>query len=174
MCRGPRAGSRGVAQRRGKNPDTMVSGGPVPSIGPTPEQGIGRAMHSSGPHSANSDRQRKEGRARYEVRSTRFTDADMEIVPDGSGSTDEWPAACVDVGEIGAAWQRTSRDTRHVLCSLSLAAPEFGSRKLYANLGRAAGQDDDNVFAVLWTNDRQPRTMSLVCAARVRALPSRR
>jgi uncharacterized protein (DUF736 family) len=25
--------------------------------------------------------------------------------------------------------------------SLSLAAPEFGPRKLYANLGRAAGQD---------------------------------
>ena len=34
--------------------------------------------------------------------------------------------------------------------SLSLAAPEFGPRKLYANLGRAAGQDDDNVFAVIW------------------------
>ena len=58
---------------------------------------------------------------------------------------------------------------RRVLRSLSLAAPEFGPRKLYADLGRA-GQDDDNVFAVLWTNDRQQRTMSLVCAARVRAL----
>lgn len=34
--------------------------------------------------------------------------------------------------------------------SLSLAAPEFGPRKLYANLGRAAGQDDDSVFAVIW------------------------
>jgi hypothetical protein len=29
----------------------------------------------------------------------------------------------------------------------ALAAPEFGPRKLYANLGRAAGQDDDGVFA---------------------------
>ena len=34
--------------------------------------------------------------------------------------------------------------------SLSLAAPEFGPRKLYANLGRAAGQDDDEAFAVIW------------------------
>ena len=34
--------------------------------------------------------------------------------------------------------------------SLSLAAPEFGPRKLYANLGRAAGQDDDEVFAMIW------------------------
>jgi len=52
--------------------------------------------------------------------------------------------------EIGAGWQRTSRDSGASYVSLSLAAPEFGPRKLYANLGRAAGQDDDNVFAVIW------------------------
>ena len=43
--------------------------------------------------------------------------------------------------------------------SLSLAAPEFGPRKLYANLGRAAGQDDDSVFALIWnpaTDDERP------------------
>ena len=40
---------------------------------------------------------------------------------------------------------------RRVLCPLSLAVPEFGPRKLYADLGRAAGQDDDKVFAMLWT-----------------------
>lgn len=34
--------------------------------------------------------------------------------------------------------------------SLSLAAPEFGPRRLYANLGRAAGQDDDDAFAIIW------------------------
>ena len=33
---------------------------------------------------------------------------------------------------------------------LSLAAPEFGPRRLYANLGHAAGQDDEDVFAILW------------------------
>ncbi len=34
--------------------------------------------------------------------------------------------------------------------SLGLADPAFGSKKVYANLGRAAGQDDENVFAVIW------------------------
>jgi len=34
--------------------------------------------------------------------------------------------------------------------SLSLAAPEFGPRRLYANLGRAAGQDDEDTFAIMW------------------------
>jgi uncharacterized protein (DUF736 family) len=33
--------------------------------------------------------------------------------------------------------------------SLSLAAPEFGPRRIYANLGRAAGGDEDT-FAVIW------------------------
>ena len=32
--------------------------------------------------------------------------------------------------------------------SLSFSDPSFG--KLYANLGRAVGQDDDNVFAIIW------------------------
>jgi hypothetical protein len=34
--------------------------------------------------------------------------------------------------------------------SLSLAAPEFGPRKLYANLGCAANHDDGSLFAVNW------------------------
>ena len=38
----------------------------------------------------------------------------------------------------------------NAVASLSLGAPEFGPRRLYANLGRAAGQDDDNVFAIIW------------------------
>ena len=33
---------------------------------------------------------------------------------------------------------------------LTFAAPEFGPRRIYANLGRAAGQDDDNCYAILW------------------------
>ena len=39
--------------------------------------------------------------------------------------------------------------------SLSLAAPEFGQRRLYANLGRAPGEED-NRFAIIWNpTDRQ-------------------
>ena len=37
--------------------------------------------------------------------------------------------------EIGAAWIRTARSPGASYVSLSLAAPEFGPRKLYANAG---------------------------------------
>ncbi|WP_247984664.1 DUF736 family protein [Bradyrhizobium sp. 186] len=52
--------------------------------------------------------------------------------------------------EIGAGWTRRGETSGKDYVSLSLAAPEFGPRKLYANLGRAAGQDDDSVFAIIW------------------------
>jgi uncharacterized protein (DUF736 family) len=52
--------------------------------------------------------------------------------------------------EIGAGWIRRGENSGKDYVSLSLAAPEFGPRKLYANLGRAAGQDDDSVFTVIW------------------------
>ncbi|MHA1599423.1 MAG: DUF736 domain-containing protein, partial [Alphaproteobacteria bacterium] len=32
----------------------------------------------------------------------------------------------------------------------TFSAPEFGPSKIYANLGRAAGQDDPDVMAILW------------------------
>jgi uncharacterized protein (DUF736 family) len=35
--------------------------------------------------------------------------------------------------------------------SLSIAAPEFGAKTLYANLGRAAGQSDPDVYALIWS-----------------------
>ena len=78
--------------------------------------------------------------------------ADIEIAPNRRKTTDGQPDYRVVANgvEIGAAWRRTSRDSGASYVSLSLAAPEFGPRKLYANLGRAAGQDNDNVFAVIW------------------------
>ena len=53
-------------------------------------------------------------------------------------------------GTIPAAWVRTGQMSGEPYVSLSLAAPEFGPRRLYANLGRAAGQDDDDTYAVIW------------------------
>ena len=41
--------------------------------------------------------------------------------------------------EIGAAWNRKSMSTGKDFVSISLAAPEFGDRTLYANLGRMPG-----------------------------------
>jgi len=39
---------------------------------------------------------------------------------------------------------------RERLQVLAAAPPEFGPKRLYANLGRAAGQDDNDVYAVIW------------------------
>ena len=37
--------------------------------------------------------------------------------------------------------------------ALSIAAPELGAKTLYANLGRAAGRTDTNVYALIWNRD---------------------
>lgn len=52
--------------------------------------------------------------------------------------------------EIGAAWWRTAISSGNDYLSISFAAPEFGNRTLYANLGRAAGSEDENDFAIIW------------------------
>lgn len=78
--------------------------------------------------------------------------ASIEIIPNRSKSADTQPDfRVVSEGvEIGAAWNKVGENSGKDYVSLSLAAPEFGPRKLYANLGRAAGQDDDDAFAVIW------------------------
>ena len=50
---------------------------------------------------------------------------------------------------MGAGWLGRSETSGRDYVSLSLAAPEFGPRRLYANLGRAAGEAEDR-FAVIW------------------------
>lgn len=52
--------------------------------------------------------------------------------------------------EIGAGWIRVGQQSGERYVSLSLAAPEFGPRRLYANLGRAAGQESDDAYAIIW------------------------
>lgn len=79
--------------------------------------------------------------------------ADIEIRVNRAKSGDAQPDFRVfsDNVEIGAAWIRTGQVSGEPYVSLSLAAPEFGPRRLYANLGRAAGQDDDDVYAMIWS-----------------------
>lgn len=50
--------------------------------------------------------------------------------------------------EIGAGWSRHSETSGRDYVSLSLAAPEFGPRRLYANLVPSA--DGDDRFVILW------------------------
>ena len=52
--------------------------------------------------------------------------------------------------EIGAAWNKTGQASGKDYVSVSLAAPEFGDRTIYCNLGRAAGSKDDKEFALIW------------------------
>ena len=78
--------------------------------------------------------------------------ADIEIVRNLAKAHDSQPDFRVLTKgfEIGAGWMRTGETSGKPYVSLSLAAPEFGPRKLYANLGKAAGQDDEDVFALIW------------------------
>lgn len=77
--------------------------------------------------------------------------ADISIVPTRKTSDNQPDYRVVAGGvEVGAGWIRRSETSGNDYVSLSLAAPEFGPRRLYANLGRAAGQDDDDVFAIIW------------------------
>ncbi|HWL47442.1 MAG TPA: DUF736 domain-containing protein [Sphingomonadaceae bacterium] len=77
---------------------------------------------------------------------------EIEILPNRSKSSDAQPDYRVSAGgvEVGAGWVRRGEMSGRDYVSLSLAAPEFGPRRLYANLGRAAGQDDDDAFAIIW------------------------
>lgn len=77
--------------------------------------------------------------------------AEIAIVTNRSKSADTQPDYRVlsDGVEIGAGWMRRSETSGRDYVSLSLAAPEFGPRRLYANLGQAAGGPEDR-FAVIW------------------------
>ncbi|HEY5239306.1 MAG TPA: DUF736 family protein [Rhizomicrobium sp.] len=78
--------------------------------------------------------------------------ADISIVPNADKKTSEQPdfrVLCQGV-EIGAGWVRRSESSGQDYVSLSLSDPSFGPKKLYANLGRAAGQDDSDVLAIIW------------------------
>lgn len=80
--------------------------------------------------------------------------APLSIVPNTNKTGDSQPDFKIFThgnAEIGAAWIRTGRESGADYISLSLADPAFG--KLYANLGRAAGQDDPDVFAIIWNAD---------------------
>jgi len=77
---------------------------------------------------------------------------EIAIVPNGQKTGDTQPDYRVSAGgvEVGAGWIRRGEMSGKDYVSLSLAAPEFGPRRLYANLGRAAGQEDDDTLAIIW------------------------
>jgi len=75
----------------------------------------------------------------------------------GKKSSDSAPDYRVtsDGVEIGAGWLRTGQVSQKEYVSLSLVAPELASmmgkgKAVYANLGKAADQDDPDVYALIW------------------------
>lgn len=78
--------------------------------------------------------------------------AEIEIVLNDQKSSATQPDYRVLTGdiEIGAGWLKTASSSGKDYVSLSLTAPEFGTSRLYANLGQAAGSDDRDVFAIIW------------------------
>ncbi len=78
--------------------------------------------------------------------------AELEIVANRSRTSEAQPDYRVFCGgtEVGGGWVRTGERSGKDYVSLSLAAPEFGPRTLNANLGRSAGQDDPDAFAIIW------------------------
>lgn len=77
----------------------------------------------------------------------------IRILPNGTKESDAQPDFRVyteDRVEIGGGWNRVGKNSGNAYVSLTFSAPEFGPSKIYANLGRAAGQDDPDVMAILW------------------------
>ena len=77
--------------------------------------------------------------------------ADIRIIPNRTKAREGQPDYRVLSGnvELGAAWDKVGQTSGNPYVSLTVSAPEFGPRKLYANLGQAAGQDDPDVFAIV-------------------------
>ena len=78
--------------------------------------------------------------------------AKIEIRTNANKSGDVQPDYRVysDGAEVGAGWIRVGQVSGEQYVSLSLAAPEFGPRRLYANLGRAAGPEGEDGYALIW------------------------
>lgn len=78
--------------------------------------------------------------------------AKIRIVPVVRKTNDTAPDYRVltsDAVEIGGGWTRVGRESQREYVSLKLDDPTL-PQAIYANLGRAAGQDDDSVYAIIW------------------------
>ena len=80
------------------------------------------------------------------------TRADIDVAPVADKASPAYPdyrVTCAGV-EVGAGWNNINQTTKQPYVSLNLSHPDIGPRTYKVNLGRAAGQDDDDVFALIW------------------------
>ncbi len=94
---------------------------------------------------------REDGRYEGELR-TLSVRADIVLIPVGEKSAESQPDYRVlsQGVEIGAGWLRRGQMSGKEYVSLSISAPELGSKTLYANLVRAAGQTYPDIYAMIW------------------------
>jgi uncharacterized protein (DUF736 family) len=81
-------------------------------------------------------------------------DADIRIVPVKKKEKESHPdfrISCKGI-DVGAAWLKEGKESGKEYISASVSAPEFGT--LYFNLGKAAGQDDEDVMALIWNEKK--------------------
>ena len=76
----------------------------------------------------------------------------IAIIPNSAKAHDKQPDYRVYSRGVplGAAWTKQGKTSGNPYVSLRLSAPELGPKRVYANLGRAAGQDDDDAFVIIW------------------------
>jgi uncharacterized protein (DUF736 family) len=88
---------------------------------------------------------------------TLSVNAPIEITPVKKKAAENGPDYMITSRgiECGAAWIRKGQRSGNDYVSCSFSAPEFGSEPLYANLGVLAGQDDEDVFALIWNPKRK-------------------
>jgi uncharacterized protein (DUF736 family) len=93
----------------------------------------------------------KDGNFKGQLKTLSFR-APIDILLNPTKNGDTQPDYRVYSGnvEIGAGWKKKGQTSGEEYVSLSFADPALGRSKLYANLGRAAGQDDPDVFSVIW------------------------
>src|SRR5215471_9662690 len=113
---------------------------------------------------------RDDGRYEGELRTLSIR-AEIAILPVGQKLSPNQPDyRVVSQGtEIGAGWIRKGQASGKDYVSLSIAAPEFGAKTIYANLGRAAGQSDPDVYALIWS----PQDRGVGSSSGPRALAAR-
>jgi uncharacterized protein (DUF736 family) len=78
--------------------------------------------------------------------------ADIDVVPVRDKTSAAYPdyrVTCAGV-EVGAGWSGVSPITRQALCRPEPVPSRRWSARLQGPSGRAAGQDDDDVFALIW------------------------
>lgn len=80
----------------------------------------------------------------------------IKIVPHESRTADSREPNYIvfgeTMGEIGAAWDRTGKESGNEYVSVRLADPRICRHNIFANLGHAA-EGEDNEYAMIWNAD---------------------